>query len=179
MEGNTLGVEAAEAIAGALKKHPEFQVIQLNIYESRFLFIIAFIRHMHLLQLFVTFLKHLGFALVFRVSFPCTRLHKHDQPFTKPEKNVFFFLFFSNFSKYEPDWLNFHQIQSGVRHIPWPLVWFFSWLLTKVFWMFLFQRALWSDMFTGRLKTEIPQALVRLQPFFIAKKNPKKLVHGF
>lgn len=24
----------------------------------------------------------------------------------------------------------------------------------------LFQRALWSDMFTGRLKTEIPQALV-------------------
>jgi len=26
MEGNTLGVEAAEAIAGSLKKHPEFQV---------------------------------------------------------------------------------------------------------------------------------------------------------
>ena len=24
----------------------------------------------------------------------------------------------------------------------------------------LFQRALWSDMFTGRLKTEIPDALV-------------------
>lgn len=25
----------------------------------------------------------------------------------------------------------------------------------------LFQRAHWSDMFTGRLKSEIPQALVR------------------
>ena len=26
LEGNTVGVEAAEAIAGALEKHPEFQV---------------------------------------------------------------------------------------------------------------------------------------------------------
>ena len=26
LEGNTLGIEAAETIAGALKKHPEFQV---------------------------------------------------------------------------------------------------------------------------------------------------------
>lgn len=31
MEGNTLGVEAAEAIAGALKKHPEFQVLMYLI----------------------------------------------------------------------------------------------------------------------------------------------------
>ena len=28
MEGNTLGVDAAEAIAKALEKHPEFQVFK-------------------------------------------------------------------------------------------------------------------------------------------------------
>ncbi len=32
--------------------------------------------------------------------------------------------------------------------------------LLSTLYMFVLQRALWSDMFTGRLKNEIPQALV-------------------
>ena len=38
LEGNTVGVEAAEAIAGALEKHPEFQVSPKTVnyvYRSR------------------------------------------------------------------------------------------------------------------------------------------------
>ena len=37
LEGNTVGVEAAEAIASALEKHPEFQVRpnKLCVYRSR------------------------------------------------------------------------------------------------------------------------------------------------
>ena len=35
------------------------------------------------------------------------------------------------------------------------------------------QRALWSDMFTGRLKTEIPDALVGAFNHLLQQKPPK------
>ena len=40
-----------------------------------------------------------------------------------------------------------------------------------VVFFFVFQKALWSDMFTGRLKSEIPEALVSVSLFHNTLKH--------